>query len=344
MLLKEIAEIVGVSPAAVSLVMKNKPGVSQEKRHAILELLKANGYEVQFSAPVTPTSFRFVKYYRHSHLVNGNPGFINRIIEALERECRSHGIDFLITTVNAEIMNNNQISSLIKSDPADGIIFLGTELMPEDYCILQNIKKPVIVVDNAMENTRYSSVTMNNFSAIHSVLDYLEHLGHKPVGFLASTIPSANFNARERAFRHIMKSSGLSVPDDYIYRITPTLENSYLDVLDLLRKNTKFPSALVAINDCIALGAMRAFQEYGIKIPDDISIIGFDNIDYSTISTPSLTTIHVSCKSMGIVSVELLCSMVSNPSLYPFKVNIDTTLIPRDSTCEYKKHENPFVF
>ena len=333
--LKDIARLANVSPATVSLVMNSRPGVSDEKRAYILSLLKENGYQISPPKSENKRRIRFLKYYKHSYLVSGNPGFVNQIVDAVEGECRSRGISLMITSADIASFGKTEIVSMLKSDPVDGLIILGTELQPEDMNIVEDIECPMVVVDNSLEFAPFSCVTMNNATAIRNVVMYLNSIGHNRIAFLANAIPACNCNSRRKSYVATMDQLGLG---DYkqIYEITPSLEGAYQAVLKLLESGEKFPPAVVANNDCIALGAMRAFEQYGIRIPEDISIVGFDGIDFSAVSNPPLSTSKVSCEAMGIWAVQLLCSLIENPHMPPVKIHVNTSLLLRDSVIPFR--------
>ena len=333
--LKEIAKLANVSPATVSLVLNSRAGVSDEKRAYILQLLQENGYRINPPKTERKRRIRFLKYYKHSYLVNGNPGFVNQIVDAVEGECRARNINLMITSADINSFGRDEIVSMLKNDSVDGLIMLGTELQPEDMKVVEDIRCPVVVVDNSLEYAPYSCVTMNNATAIRNVVIYLNSIGHRRIGFLANSIPACNCDSRRKSYVATMDEIGLG-ENKLIFDITPSLEGAYEDTLSLLEQGVRFPAALVANNDCIALGAMRAFQQFGIRIPEDISIFGFDGIDFSAVSNPPLSTNKVSCEAMGIWAVQLLCSHIESPQMPPIKIHVNTSLLLRDSVIPYR--------
>ena len=333
--LKDIAKLAQVSPATVSLVMNSRAGVSEEKRAYIAQLLQENGYQINPPKTENRRRIRFLKYYKHSFLVNGNPGFVNHIVDAVEGECRARDINLMITSADISSFGHDEIMSMLKSDPVDGLIILGTELQPEDMKVVSDVDCPVVVVDNSLEYAQFSCVTMNNATAIRNVIMYLYSLGHRRIGFLANSIPSCNCNARRKSYEATMDQLGLG-DSKMVFEITPSLEGVRQDILSLLESGVRFPPAIVANNDCIALGAMRAFQQFGLRIPEDISIFGFDGIDFSAISIPPLSTNKVSCQAMGMWAVQLLCSHLEHPGMPAIKIHVNTSLLHRESVAPFR--------
>lgn len=335
MKLKDIAKLANVSVSTVSLVLNNKEGVSKEKRDSIRALLAENGYALQTSDdPASKFTLRFLKFSRHGMLVNGNPGFVNSIFDSIEKECRFQGYNLIMNTVDVE--HKDRIIRNLRRESYDALIVLGTEMEDNDIDDFLSMGTPTIVVDAPFFGHDVSSVTMNNASAIENAVKYLRSLGHGQIGFLANETPGGNCLSRYYGFLHAMELSGIPCDRSLIYPVTPSMTEAYESVKALLDKNTRFPSALIANNDVIALGAIRAFREYGIRIPEDISIVGFDDISYAAIADPPLTTIAVPCSEIGIWAVRLVSNYLNYPPAASTKILVDTCLIKRESTDVYR--------
>ena len=335
MKLKEIADLAKVSPATVSMVLNNREGVGPEKRQQILKILEENGYQInkRFDQK-TKKSIRFIKYKKHAMLVDGNPGFVNAIIDAVEKECRRQGYNLIMTAYGENQLD--EIATLAEQDPTDGILLLGTELTADNMEHVTNISTPMVILDNYMPMLDYNCITMNNEEAIFRAVSHLASLGHPKIGFIANMLPSSNCNVRRSTFEHALAQLGYPFDPSLIYSVHPTPDGAYQSVLSMLEEGTKFPSALVANNDSIALGAMKAFKEHKIRIPEDISIVGFDSIPYSTISDPPLTTMEVPCADMGIWAVRILCDRIQYPFSSITKMQVGTRLLERSSTAPYR--------
>lgn len=332
--LKEIANLASVSPATVSLVLNNRQGVGPERRRKIQKILEENGYSVnnRFDSK-TKKSINFIKYKKHGLLVDGNPGFVNAIIDAVEKECRRQGYNLIMTALGEKQLD--EISKLIEQDSTDGVLLLGTELTAEDIEFFSNVPVPMVIIDNYMPMLEYNCITMNNEETIFRSISHLSSLGHPKIGFIANKLPSSNCNARRKAFEYAIMQQGYIFDPSLVYTVHPTPDGAYQSIRDLLEKGVKFPSALVANNDSIALGAMKAFKEFKIRIPEDISIVGFDGIPFSTISDPPLTTMEVSCPEIGVWAVRILCDRIQYPFSSITKMQVGTRLLERSSTAPF---------
>lgn len=334
MKLREIAKTAGVSLTTVSLVLNGKPGVGRETRERVRQLLRENGYSVDPEKKAAQGSICFLKYVRHSYLVNGNPGFVTQIMDSVEQECRKHGYDLQVVTFST--LEEIDLDELLGKSFIKGAILLGTELMPEDMVGFQDLKKPLMVVDNPLSGLPVSTVTMDNRQAIFSAVRHLSDLGYRRIGFLHNSIPSSNDLERRQAFEEALRQEGIPFDSQMIFPIFPTMEGADRSVRALLEAGTAFPSALVANNDSIAIGAMRALKDKGLRIPEDISIVGFDGLPFSALAEPPLTTVNVSCWDIGYWGVHLLLEAINGRSGVPCKMTVGTQLEIRGSTAQYQ--------
>lgn len=328
--LREIAKHAGVSPSAVSLVRNGKEGVSESKRVSIESLLKENGYAILKANKTEGKRICLLKYVMHSMLVDGNTGFVTSIIDSAENELRARGYSLYIICVNSNSLDS-ALSSIL-SDPPLGILLLGTELPDRELSQFCNFPCPVVVIDNPLPSTNaLSSVTMDNFSAIFQAVQYLRTMGHTDIGFLSNAIPSNNCLLRERAFLEAIKEYFLVDASTNVYAVDPTMNGAFNSISNLISEGTRFPTAIIANNDCIALGAQKAFKAAGYRIPEDISIIGFDGLQFSEIADPPLTTISVPCDYIGRQSVQTLLQHIDDSDMPPVKMCVCTNMILRQS-------------
>ncbi|MEA4853184.1 MAG: LacI family DNA-binding transcriptional regulator [Christensenella sp.] len=333
MTIREIARLANVSPATISLVLNNKPGVGDETRKRVQSILKEYDYKLPPKNKVPMKNIRFLKYKDHSMVVDGNAGFISAIIDAVEAECREMGYNLIITTVKGGF---KQALKILQNDTSDGIILLGSEISEADYPKLKLVQKPMVVVDNILAYEPYECVVMNNKETTYCALKYLAELGHKAIAYFQSATESSNFKERSEAFYTCCER--LSLTCDHRFLLTPTLDGAYESMKKYIGDGAVFPTAAFADNDTIALGAMKALQEVGFRIPEDISIMGFDDIPYCTISDPPLTTMRIPRRRIGKLAVRRLCErMQESPINSNVKILVGSRLVERQSTCPPKK-------
>jgi len=328
---KELAKIAGVSPATISIVLNEKKGVSDETREQVLDILKKYNYTNSKRAR-TSRNICFLKYKKHGMLVEQNEGFISTILDAVEAECRLKGYNLSMT------VSDHSFEETIRSidfSIYDGFIILGTELEEEQYHCLDYIKKPYIVIDNAIRNHPCNSIAINNDETVRCALCHLAELGHKSIAYFHSNVSIANFEERDLAFTRYCKEFGFDTNPDYVFDTPPTLVGAYDSIKSCLA-NTKIslPTCAFADNDSIAIGAMKALKEFGYQVPQDISVIGFDDIHFSAISSPPLTTMRIPKALIGTIAVRQICDMIEYTPYSDVKLQIGGEFILRSSTAK----------
>nr|WP_304101182.1 substrate-binding domain-containing protein [Mitsuokella multacida] len=326
--LQDIAERAGVSKTTVSLVLNDKPGVSEEKREEIRRIAQVCGYHLPHRIPDKQRTIRFLKYQAKGYMVCQNGDFITRVIDGVESTAREHG--YSLTMMNVQAENLEAMIPVINEAHDDGIIFLGTELEPEMAPLLQGLSAPLVVIDNEMRHLDQDTVVMDNEEAVYRAMQYLCNKGHRQIGHLTTTYAVPNLWARSRAFRQVLLEFGLPdeaafsycVPDDvrsYAYALVRQIDPEHL------------PTAILADNDILAINLLRALEKLGKRVPEDISVIGIDDLAISAMTRPELTTIHLEKKRMGGAAVERLLSLIADRSQHPLKIMTSCWLVERHS-------------
>lgn len=332
MTIREIANLAGVSPAAVSLVINNKKGVSEETRQRVQAVIEEHNYVVPGQKRASkPKRFRLcvIKFRTHGIALEENQGFIASIIDQIESECRHYGYD--LAMVNCEVATAAETLKELMLSPPDGIILMGTELSEADYKLLDLLTVPTVVMDNSMRDVHVDSVLMDNETISAEAVRYLYSLGYRDIGYLRFSIPVRNCEERYQGYTREMERLGLPIPKPI--NIMPTLNGSYKDMKRLLEEGAYVPhGACMADNDTVAIGAMKAIREAGYRIPEDISIIGVDDIPFSAMTMPALTTMRVSRSALGTLAVDTLRKRIKYPNWPSMHMKLSGRLVVRGST------------
>lgn len=327
MTIKEISEIAKVSQATVSLALNNKPGVSEETRNMILAIANNHGYNKKNGS--SKLNILFIKYISSGAAIEQNGDFISRVIDSIEQASSNLGYNLIIKNVMADEFRT-EIKN-ISFDEYAGIVFLGTEAKTEDVELLKDIPIPIVAVDNMFEQYDIDSVVMDNSGGIFKAARHLVSLGHKKIGYIDSSIRFSNFDHRTEAYHKSVKEFGLE-KNQPILHVTPNLEGAYIDTIKHLKEwHGDKPSAFIAANDTIAIGAIKALREYGLTIPNHISVVGYDDIPFCSILEKPLTTIKVYKERMGELAVKLLNDRINCPTEEKVKMLVTTKLIERES-------------
>jgi len=326
---KELAKMCNLSEAAVSMALRNKPGVSSETRRRIMELAKQHGYDFSRALKQAGNTrhITFAIYKRQGAVVGETP-FFSELSEGIEIACADNQYNLQIAYIHKGDDVQKKIDEISYSD-CSGIVLLGTEMQEEDFSPFSNLQKPMVVLDVYLDFLKYDCVLINNIQGALIATDYLISRTMKQPGYLKSSYPIANFDERADGFYKAVRRYGMSTSKSVVHKLTPSIDGACADMLRLMEQGEELASCYFADNDWVAIGAMKAFQQRGFRIPDDIAIIGFDNVPLASYIEPALTTIHVPKRYMGEMAVSRLLSKIGNQTHSPIKIEISTTLVKR---------------
>jgi Transcriptional regulators len=328
--MQDIAKLAGVSPGTVSNALNNKKGVGKETKDKILKIAEDMGYVRSINKDES-NIIRFIIYKKHGFVVSDTP-FFSALIEGIERECRANGFEVLVSHIAYGEYNDEEILDLIKQEQVAGVLLLATEMDDKDIDVFKKLSVPIVFLDNYFLDANFEQILINNSNGAYKVVKYLVENGHSKIGCLGSSKEINNFKYRYEGFQTALAGFGISINKDYNLFLEPTLEGAYKDMkVFLTDKNLKLPTAYFAFNDIIAIGAIRAMQENHIKVPDQVSIIGFDDIPFSEICSPRLTTIRVQKQNMGKVAIRRLLQSINAEDEVNLKIEVDVELIERES-------------
>lgn len=326
---KQIAEKLGISAAAVSMALNNKPGVSTEMRHKIIDVAKDMGYDFSRIQAKKQKSNHIAFIFFHKNFVFDTP-FFTELATNVETTIKKHGYQLYVHHIHDLDDIEEKVQSLKVYDYV-GIILLGTTITRNEFSPFESLQIPIVLLDTYFSNLQVDCVTINNVDSAETATDYLIKKHHKQPGYLHSTYKIVNFNERSLGFFNAVRKNSLPPSKSIIHHLSPSLDGAYADMIEILNRNEPIASCYFADNDEIAIGAMRAFKEKGYRIPEDISIVGFDNIPYSTYVDPPLTTIDVPKAYMGLIAAQRLITVIEEKNAKPIKIEINTTLIIRQS-------------
>lgn len=332
--MSDIADIANVSKSAVSIAINNKPGISNETRNKILKIISEQGYvPLRKSRKEDGPSIGEVTFLvvTTNGLVQPNykslPFFDSLISELSTKISELNGSLRTVTIVATDL--ENQLNKLTAKESANGVIVLGTDLTKRQASLIKKKIRNVVFLDTYFEDILADFVTMDNFQGAYLAGKYIVERGYKKIGYFASEKLMSNFSERRRGFRCALKDSGLKVNNDDFYFISPIKQDP--KGLDLEKWSQNRPDAVFCEDDYIAIRLVKAAQKIGLSIPDDLAIMGFDNIYEGTLLSPELSTIHVPVGQMASQALYQLQSLTNNHNWRPQKTLVSTALIKRSS-------------
>jgi len=331
--LRDIAKKADVSVSTVSQVVNNKPGVSAELRKRVLQVAAELGYRstvvVEAELATEIRTIGLLTKYREDDALVVNP-FYSHIIVGAERECTRHNISLMYANVHVDENNHVQnLPPMLLDERVDGVIVVGAFLEETLANINRRANQNTVLVDAyTTEGNAFDSVLIDNVSGAASAIQYLVSLGHRRIGLVGSQPASyPSIQERRHGYRKVLHQHGL---DAFIEDSALNRTDACKATKRLIRREPNL-TAIFACNDEVAIGVIGALQEEGLHVPDDISVIGFDDIDFAQEVTPPLTTLHVDKMMMGVVAVRNLIDRSRDPLRIPLKTLVVPQLIERAS-------------
>lgn len=298
MKLKDIASILGVSPATVSRALKNDQHISVETRRKVFELAKANNIIIEKE---TKNIFYLMDKAYFLHTSN----FYNPLIEAIEDVIQNAGYQFHFLTIQdadalLNSLNYEEIAGIIITSPYI------ENIIP----VLKVHGIPIVLLDSYIPTSDIFSVSPDNDTGVFRSIDYLRSNGHTSIGCLCGPKDDIDSVDRYYAYRKWMDMFGLKIMEDAILNCQLSMSSSYEKMTAFLHSHDELPTAFIGVNDMVTIGAMQAVKDFGLKVPEDVSFVGFDGINLANEVTPSLTTVSVDRFTMGKVAVKYIINCI----------------------------------
>lgn len=329
---KELAKMLNLSEAAVSLALNNKSGVSNRTRKRVWEAAQQMGYD--FSRRGVPHMERkgtvCLVIYRKSGAVVADTPFFSSLTEGVVVGCKKCGYELAIRHLYEDENLDNQLYQL-ESAKFAGIIVLATEMNLTSMQPFARLKMPIVILDSYFDTLPYDCVLINNTQGAFIATDYIINKRKQQPGYLHSAYSISNFEGRADGFYKAIRANGMSTSKCVVHLLTPSQEGAYADMRALIEAGEELAQCYFADNDYIAVGAITALKEAGYRIPEDIAVIGFDDLPLCEYLSPPLTTIHVPKQYMGESAAMRLAHIIESNNPAPVKVEIGTSLVKRRS-------------
>lgn len=329
---KELAKKLNLSATAVSMALNNKPGVSTSTRDLVIKTAEKYGYDfTRLSMKNGHSGDIYCVIYRaHNAILKYLPIF-SELTDGIEQECRRQGYQLKLIQINEKKGDLQKWIEDLRIAHCAGIILLGTETSIHVCKVFLQLSVPVVMLDSHFDSLGCSSVLINNRQGAYLAANFLiNQCGCQP-GYMRSSYRIGNFEERKIGFDKAIREHGMSPSNSIIHELPPSIDGALSDMLELLDRKDTLANCYFADNDLIAIGAMKALKLRGYRIPDDISIVGFDNISESRIVEPSLTTIDIPRTFMGQTAAKQLIQQIEAPVPHTVKIEISTKLMKRFS-------------
>jgi DNA-binding LacI/PurR family transcriptional regulator len=332
--LRDVAQAAGVSVSTASQALNNRPGVSQHVRENVFETALHLGYQTRQTPGHVSGALRTLGLVTKRH--NDDPLSLNPfyapILAGAEQECRRQHIALMYSSIEVD-EDSRALSwpSMLLEQRVDGLIVVGA-LLPETLAPFgrQPDARLVLVDGYTHSDSPIDRILTDNRAGARSAVEYLIARGHRHIGLIGSHPRSyPSIHERRAGFLEALEAHGLS--PDYMEDSLLERRDAYEAALRLMRRAPEV-SAIFVCNDNTASAVLNALGRLGLSCPDDVSLVGFDDIDLAQEITPALTTVHVDKVLMGVLAVRALQDRAAAPDRPALTTVLGTRLIVRDST------------
>ncbi len=331
--IRDVARKAGLSLSTVSLAINNRGYVSDRTRSRVLRVVEQLGYHPTRAAKglASRTSGNLGFILSEDHFSQAEP-FYTRIFLGTEFEARKHNFYILLTTVGRTFGGSDAAPRFLLERNVDGVILAG-RINEKLVQHIDSLGLPVVLVDFELKRGKYSSVQIDNRGGARLAVDHLLDLGHRSVAFIGGDPGHPSITERREGYLEAIRERGLAVPDGLL--MVTERDTRFSDGFQAAQKlfaSGARPTAVFAANDAMAIGCIRYAKGAGLRVPEDLAIIGFDDIDMSSHIEPRLTTVRVYKEELGKLAVQQVVDLIHSKARSVVTARVPVELVVREST------------
>jgi LacI family transcriptional regulator len=328
--IKDIAQEAGVSYSTVSRVINNFEYVKPETRDRVMDAVTRLGYVAnQQARSLVGGKSQVIGLLIHAF----DSPYIGQIIQGIDEAVTEAEYDLLLyTTHRRKTRETTYVASLTRG-LADGLLLVLPRDIDAYIDMLGRQGFPFVLIDHDAEKQNVPGVSATNHQGAYDAVSYLIELGHRRIGFIAGTMLVGSAHARLTGYEAALAGNGIALDPSLIYH-GDFFQRSGLEGGNTLLSLPNPPTAIFASNDVMAFGVYEAIRARGLRIPQDVSVVGFDDIPQATQMHPALTTVRQPLQEMGRIATQRLFSWIEHDLEQPLEfLYLPTELILRDSAC-----------
>lgn len=326
----DVAKKAGVSISTASKALNDRRDVGDATKEKIREIAREMNYEPSHFARALAMrkteniGVITVRYYGAPMLTNP---FYSRIIEGIEERLINNNLNLVTNVLTREQVERLEMPKMIKEKSADGVILLG--YMPDEFVeIIASKGVPVVMVDNYYKDSGITSIITDDFNGAREAVSVLIKNGHKKIAYLSGPSRRRSFKLRGEGYQKALGDAGIEA-DPGLIVFNEQEDKTAGWMRKILEKGR--PDAVFACNDVTAILAINMLREAGLSVPDDVSVMGFDNIELSQHFIPAISTVDINKEAMGMKAADLLLEQVKTKQVRADKIVFPVNLILRES-------------
>jgi len=331
--IKEVAKEAGVSVSTVSHVINNTRFVSDDLKTRVLTSMEELGYQPNHIA----RSLRKKETDTIGLIISDitNP-FFSEIAWSIEYLTYMEQYSLILCCTNGRVEKETFYINQLSERRVDGIILISPKISTDYLKILEDRDIPVVLVDNESPGNRMDVIMADNFQGGRLAAEHLTKLGHEKIACISGPFVDNPSYERVKGFLAVLKEKGLPMHEEYMRKGNFDVYSGVDRGKELVEMEDP-PTAIFACNDMMAMGAIQAVVKHGLRVPDDISVVGFDDISMAEYFVPALTTIRQPMHEIGSEALKAMMESINIPDKSHRKITLDVHLIERDSTKQMKR-------
>lgn len=329
----DVAREAGVSMATVSRVVNNNPNVKPQTRKKVHEAIERLGYRPNAVARGLASKKTTTVGVVIPDISNANFAEVARGIEDI---ANMYHYNIILTNADKRKEKEIRVVNTLLEKQVDGLLFMGGAVTEDHLLAFQTSNVPIVLCGTTDEKNAYPSVDIDHEAAAFDAVNLLIQEGHRTIAMISGTLqdPSTGY-ARFQGYRKALEKAGIPYREEYV-RVGNYKYESGIEATQYFLSLPERPTAIFAATDEMAIGAIHCIQDAGLKVPDDISVIGLDNSRISSMVRPLLTTVAQPMYDIGAVSMRLLTKLMKKESVDTAKVTLPHEMVVRQSVRRVK--------
>lgn len=327
----DVAKKAGVSISTVSKVLNNTGNLADKTRKKVQETM----HELNYQPSVTASVKKRIQTVGLLIPSIANP-FMAEIARSIENHLKRHGYSLMICSTDNDIKNELEYISILKQKYTDGIIVATGLKKEKSIKELMKTNLPMALLSRDVPSLAVDTVLVDDYLGGYEATKHLINLGHEKIAMITEDATYSVVRSRVQGFRNALEEHGLPYDESFVIHNNISIDEGKEAMLSLLKKQSP-PTAVFASTEALAIGALQGARGRNIQVPNELSIVGFDNTILSTICEPPLTTIAQPIDEMGKKVVELLIEEIEKKKESKQRVILSPKLVVRNSTAKKKE-------
>ncbi len=317
--IKDLAKIAGVSTATVSRALSGKCDINEQTRERILQLAA----DYHFTPNAIGRGLSLQKTFTLGVVIPDiTSSYFPEVFRGVEDVASENGYSIVYLNTDYKIEKERESLMMLKTGRVDGLIALYSNRIIDECRAMVDMGYPIVLIGNALESVICPCIACNNLASAYTIVEYLIHMGHKKIAHISGNRDTKTGILRIQGYMSALENYGIPVRPEWNLATHYFKEEAYLTMKQILN-SSELPTAVFAANDTMAIGCYNAIYEAGLKIPDDISIVGHDDIEVAAVLSPPLTTMRQQKREIGRIAARKILD-------YSAQGDNDITILPTE--------------